>query len=87
MPLAYLLDDARLKAKAQRYIDWTLENQAANGMIGPASNVDWWPQIVALKVLTQYQEFTGDSRVIPVMDKYFRYQLAELPHRPLRDWA
>src|SRR6266852_3557798 len=31
VPLAYLLDDARLKAKAQKYIDWTLNNQAPNG--------------------------------------------------------
>ena len=87
VPLAYLLDDARLKAKAQKYIDWTLEHQAANGMIGPASNDDWWPRFVMLKVLTQYQEFTGDPRVIPVMDRYFRYQLGELPQRPLRDWG
>ncbi len=56
-------------------------------MIGPASNDDWWPRIVMLKALTQYQEFTGDPRVIPVMDKYFRYQLRELPKRPLRDWG
>lgn len=35
IPLAYLLDDARLKAKAQKFIDWTLNNQAANGMIAP----------------------------------------------------
>lgn len=34
MPLAYLLDDDRLKAKAQRYIEWTLTHQAADGMIG-----------------------------------------------------
>jgi uncharacterized protein len=87
VPLAYLLDDARLKAKAQRYIDWTLDHQAPNGMIGPASNNDWWPRIVMLKALTQYQEFTGDSRVIPVIDKYLRYQLQELPQRPLRDWS
>jgi DUF1680 family protein len=82
-----MLDDARLKAKAQRYIDWTLDNQAPDGMIGPASNNDWWPRIVMLKALTQYQEFTGDSRVIPVVDKYFRYQLTELPNRPLHDWS
>ena len=87
VPLAYLLDDARLKAKAQRYIDWTLDHQAPDGMIGPASNNDWWPRIVMLKALTQYQEFTGDSRVIPVIDKYLRYQLQELPQRPLRDWS
>ena len=87
VPLAYLLDDPILKAKAQRFIDWTLGHQAANGMIGPASNDDWWPRIVMLKALTQYQEFTGDPRVIPVMDKYFKYQLGELPTRPLHDWS
>jgi len=87
VPLAYLLDDARLKAKAQPYIDWTLDHQAANGMFGPVSNDDWWPRIVMLKVLTQYQEFTGDARVLPFIDKYFRYQLTELRKRPLRDWG
>jgi uncharacterized protein len=87
VPLAWMLDDSRLKAKAQRYIDWTLDHQAANGMIGPSSNDDWWPRYVMLKALTQYQELTGDSRVIPLMDRYFRYQLAELPKRPLRDWG
>lgn len=87
IPLAWLLDDARLKAKAQRFVDWTLDHQAPNGMIGPASNDDWWPRIVILKALTQYQELTGDPRVIPVMDRYFRHQLEELPKRPLRDWG
>lgn len=87
VPLAWLLDDARLKAKAQRFLDWTLDHQATNGMIGPASNNDWWPRIVMLKALTQYQEFTGDSRVIPVMDKYLRYQFGQLAQRPLHDWS
>jgi uncharacterized protein len=86
-PLAYLLGDARLKAKAQKYIDWTLDHQAPSGMFGPRSNDDWWPRIVMLKVLTQYQEATGDARVIPLMQRYFQYQLAELPKRPLRDWG
>ncbi len=87
VPLAWLLDDAALKAKAQRFVDWTLDHQAPNGMIGPSSNNDWWPRFVMLKALTQYQELTEDGRVIPVMDRYFRYQLAELPKRPLRDWG
>ncbi len=87
LPLAYALDDARLKAKAQKYIEWTLNNQSSNGMIGPRSNDDWWPRIVMLKALTQYQEVTGDSRVVPFMERYFAYQLAELPKRPLRDWG
>jgi hypothetical protein len=87
LPLAYLLDDARLKAKAQKYIEWTLTTQAPNGMIGPGSNDDWWPRMVMLKALMQYQEATGDSRVIPLLSRYFAYQLEALPTRPLRDWG
>ena len=40
-----------------------------------------------LKVLTQYQEATADPRVVPLMQRYFAYQLRELPNRPLRDWG
>ncbi|HET9099652.1 MAG TPA: beta-L-arabinofuranosidase domain-containing protein [Acidobacteriaceae bacterium] len=87
IPLAYQLDDARLKATAQKFVDWTLEHQAADGMIGPASNNDWWPRIVMLKALTQYAEVSNDTRVIPVMEKYFQYQQQQLPTRPLRDWG
>jgi DUF1680 family protein len=87
LPLAYLLDDDRLKAKAQKYVEWTLTHQAENGMIGPASNQDWWPRMVMLKALTQYEEVTGDPRVIPLMSRYFAYQLSALPGRPLQDWG
>jgi hypothetical protein len=87
VPLAYLLDDARLKAKAQRYIEWTLTNSSPNGMFGPRSNDDWWPRMVMLKALTQYEEATGDPRVIPLLTRYFAYQLETLPARPLRDWG
>ena len=87
VPLAYLLNDAALKAKAQKFIDWTLNHQAADGMIGPAGNNDWWPRMIMLKAMTQYQEATGDPRVIPVLEKYLAYQLRELPNRPLRDWG
>jgi len=34
LPLAHLLDDQRLLAKANKWDDWTLNNQAPNGMIG-----------------------------------------------------
>jgi uncharacterized protein len=87
VPLAYLLDDARLKAKAQKFLEWTLTHQATNGMIGPSGNNDWWPRMVMLKALAQYLEATGDPRVIPVLSRYFAYQLSALPARPLRDWG
>ena len=87
VPLAYLLEDDRLKAKAQKYIEWTLTHQAPSGMIGPVSNDDWWPRMVMLKVLAQYEEVTGDPRVIPLLSRYFAYQLSALAGRPLRDWG
>jgi hypothetical protein len=87
VPLAYLLDDAKLKAKVQKWVDWTLTYQGPDGSIGPVTNQDWWPRIIMLKALTQYQEATGDARVIPFMQRYFAFQARELGNRPLRDWG
>ncbi len=87
VPLAYLLKDPALIAKAQKYVEWTLTNQAESGWLGPPSNTDWWPNMVMLKVLTQYQEATGDPRVVPALTRYFAYHAAEAGRRPLHDWA
>lgn len=85
--LAYTLDDAALKQRAQKWVDWTLQSQRADGSFGPAANDDWWPRMVVLFYLRDHYEATGDSRVVPFLVRYFRYQLAELPKRPLRDWG
>jgi uncharacterized protein len=87
VPLAYALQDERLIAKNKKWLDWILDHQQPNGMIGPTRDDDWWPRMVMLKVLTQYQEATADPRVVPLMQRYFAYQLRELPNRPLRDWG
>ena len=87
VPLAYQLDDERLKAKAQKFIEWTITHQAPDGMISPASNDDWWPRMVMLKALIQYQEATSDPRVVPLLERYFAYQLQTLGARPLKDWG
>jgi hypothetical protein len=87
VPLAWQLDDVVLKAKAMRFIDWTLRHQQANGMIGPTSNEDWWPRMVMVKALAQYADATGDVRVEPCLTKYFHHQLETLPSRPLAEWG
>jgi len=87
IPLAYLLDDARLKAKAQKFVEWAIISQTPTGIFGPASNSDWWPRMVMLKALTQYQEATDDPRILPMMKRYFAYQLATMPTRPLTSWG
>lgn len=87
IPLAWALSDETLQQKAQKWIEWMLKSQNQAGFFGPADNPDWWPRMVALKALTQYHEATGDPRVLPLMDRYFRYQLARLPQQPLSMWA
>ncbi|MGH7943143.1 MAG: beta-L-arabinofuranosidase domain-containing protein [Limisphaerales bacterium] len=85
--LAFTLDDPGLKQKARKWVDWLLDHQRADGYIGPASNDDWWPRILATYSLKDYYEATADPRVPVVLEKYFHYMLANLPARPLKDWA
>ncbi|HEY3840705.1 MAG TPA: beta-L-arabinofuranosidase domain-containing protein [Bryobacteraceae bacterium] len=87
VPLAYELGDAEMIAKARRWVNWTLEHQREDGFLGPQKNQDWWPDMIMLKVLTQYQEATNDPRVIPALEKFFAYQARTLQENPLKKWA
>jgi len=40
VPLAYLLDDATLKAKVQKYLNWTLTHQRPSGYFGPITKAE-----------------------------------------------
>lgn len=102
VPLAYILDDETLKAKAQEWIEWSIKNQSQDGYFGPrplpegykripgtqqGNREDWWPKMVMLKVLQQYYTATEDERVIDLMFNYFKYQLKMLPNFPLGHWT
>lgn len=99
LPLAYLLDDKELIAKAKPWVEWALKSQQADGYFGPSKDYgpepgvqrdnsrDWWPKMVMLKILKQYYSATGDQRVINLMTNYFKYQLKELPQKPLDHWT
>ncbi len=99
VPLAYILNDPELIAKAKPWIEWALNSQQSDGYFGPSTDYpaekglqrnnshDWWPKIVMLKVLKQYYSATGDKRVIELFTRYFRYQLNELPGTPLGHWT
>ena len=85
--LAYVLNDASLKQKAQKWMDWLLTHQGADGYLGPTANNDWWPRMLATYALRDYYEATGDARVPNVLSNYFHYMLINLPGRPLSDWG
>ena len=59
--LAYTLNDAGLKLKAQKWMDWLLTHQGADGYLGPVANNDWWPRMIATYALKDYYEATADA--------------------------
>jgi hypothetical protein len=85
--LAYTLDDVSLKAKAKKWIDYTLDHQQENGLFGPLKMNDWWPRMPFMYAAQSYYEATNDKRVIPFLSKYFKYQLANLDKSPLDSWG
>jgi len=92
VPLAHLLDDARLRRMADRWLNSILAMQDASGWIGPVQApyfraYDHWPVTIVLKVLAQHFEATGDARVLPMMTRFCAYLRATLSERPLFDWA
>jgi DUF1680 family protein len=93
VPLAYLLDDPALKAKVKRSIDFILDHQQPDGWLGPVGDTqkhkpyDVWPLFPLLKALKQYQEVTGDPRVIPAMLRCCRKIDEVISKEPMYSWA
>jgi hypothetical protein len=85
--LAYVLNDEELKAKAKKWIDWSLNNQRSSGYFGPAGNSDWWARMPMLYAIRDYYEATNDARVIPFFTKYFQYQNNNIDRQPLSSWG
>ena len=86
VPLAYILGDTRLIAKTRPWIEWMLSSGQAGGWFGPAKNKDRWPLAIAMKVLTQYHEATGDARVMGLLGSYFKYLADNPPDWPDKEW-
>ncbi len=88
-PLAYLLEDSKLKARVGRWMNWTLSNLGSDGWIGPKTDHPdrWWPRSVMLKALAQYAEGSRDPRVEPAMAQYFLLLRNGLESSPLVEWA
>ena len=80
--LAFVLDDAGLKAKARRWVEAILSSQRADGDFGPKRR-NWWANMIALWMLRDWCEATGDGRVVPFLEKYFAFQREEFKAYPL----
>ncbi len=86
VPLAYTLGDERLIAKVKSWMEPILASARPDGWFGPQANSDRWPLAVALKVLAQYHEATGDARAMDVIRGYIRWLAASPPDWPDHQW-
>ena len=83
----------RFKRGSRRFIDYILDHQQPDGWLGPVGDTaghqpyDVWPLFPLFKALTQYQEATGDPRVVPALLKCSRKIDQVIDQKPVYSWA
>ena len=93
VPLAFVADDPVLKAKVRNAIEYILAHQQADGWLGPIGDsqkhkpYDVWPLFPLFKALVQYQQATGDPRIIPALLACCRKIDQVISRDPLYSWA
>jgi hypothetical protein len=91
VPLAWLLDDARLKGALAAYIDYIIANQHEDGWLGPkqgdAKKQDIWSLFLVLKPLMQYADATEDPRIAPAIERCLRRIDLHIDGAPIFNWA
>jgi hypothetical protein len=90
VPLAFLLDDPKLKAKVIRYMDAIISRQDKTGHIAPSGDpagYDIWAIFLVLKPLIQYYGATGDERVPNVVCRCLSWIDGHIDRYPLFNWG
>jgi len=94
IPLAYVLDDAALKAKVARRVDEIVSRQRPDGWYGPLAAAaaadrayDLWAVLLANKMLVQHHEATGDDRTLRVVEASLKALAPILERTPLFAWG
>lgn len=89
--LAYQLDDKDKLKEANYWIEAILSSAQPDGYFGPVNaNKDGrrelWANMLALQILQDHYEHTGDKRVLPLMLNYCRWELNYPDEKFLRDY-
>jgi hypothetical protein len=94
VPLAFVLDDARLTAKVGERVEQILRAQRPDGWYAPVAAAaggsrpyDMWAVLLANKVMVQYHEATGDERALRAAESSLRALDGSLRQQPLFNWG
>ncbi|WP_031082275.1 beta-L-arabinofuranosidase domain-containing protein, partial [Streptomyces sp. NRRL WC-3549] len=82
--LAIVTGDATALAATHRWMDAILATQRSDGFFGPEplrtslnGGPDFWPFLPLIQALRSWQEYTGDTRIIPFLSRFFRFMSAQ----------
>ncbi len=94
VPMAYLLDDAELISRADKYMSIIMDNQCEDGWICPCDEnfreqYDLWPLFIICKVLIMYYGFKKDDRIKISVYKAMKnaYELLRQGKLSLKSWG
>lgn len=92
VPLAYLLKNDDMIARAQKYINAIIENQCEDGWLCPCNHeeragYDMWALFLICKVLTVYHDCSGDERIEGVIYSALKNLSSHIKEHPLFSWA
>ncbi|MER6678510.1 RICIN domain-containing protein [Streptomyces sp. NPDC000983] len=84
IPLAVATRDSAALANARRWVDAILATQAGDGYFGPRAlrtslngGPDFWPFLPLLMALRTWEEYSGDSRIVPFVTRFLRFMNAQ----------
>lgn len=88
--LAYILDDAAMKAEAQTWFEGVFRNLKTDGFLGPRNTSggrpEVWAQMIMLWALQTYYEHSGDERALTAMSNYMKWELTVPDDQFLKDY-
>ena len=92
IPLAFLLENEDMQARAKKYIDAILARRQADGWICPCraedrAKYDTWAVLLISKVLMLYFDCSGDTRAADAARSALKNLSAHLDAHPLFDWG
>ncbi|WP_447639978.1 MULTISPECIES: beta-L-arabinofuranosidase domain-containing protein [Chitinophagaceae] len=76
--LGYILKDPKIISETKSWLNAVLTNQRSDGYFGPLilkeGKPDLWGNMIMLWCLQSYYEYSNDTRVLPFMEKYFKWE-------------
>ena len=77
--MAYMTGDEKLLSETRTWVEGILNSTRADGYFGPVNDGDGkyeiWAQMLALQILQDWYDYSGDERVISLMTNFFRWEL------------